>query len=205
MVELCFLLHENLRQWVRSQPANKLLYDFSTAFSLEILVQVVKDGRAASQTTLVVLLSHTNAGDQPLYSKRLLSPKFRIFEVDVMNNLSDRTKPGIRKPQSFKQNFEGATIPFVGKFGFIHVESDFSRLRLISFGRDELKLGMGIDKSANEPRACHPIHMNTFPRNPSATLKVLQLLFGLSCFSSRRAFLQSRVQSKDHALCALSP
>src|SRR5215471_18734443 len=101
MVELCFLLHENLRQWVRSQPANKLFYDFSTAFSLEILVEVVKDGRAASQTTLVVLLSHTNAGDQPLYSKRLLSPKFRIFEVDIVDNLGDRAKAGIQKSHSF--------------------------------------------------------------------------------------------------------
>src|SRR5215510_11338827 len=96
-------------------------------------------------------------------------------------------------------------IPFVGKFGFVHIESDFSRLRLISFRGDELKLGIGIDKAANEPRACHPVYMNTFTRNPGATLKVLKLLFGFSRFSSRRALLQPRVQSKDHALCALSP
>src|SRR5262249_52074601 len=96
-------------------------------------------------------------------------------------------------------------IPFVSKFGFVHIESDFSRLRLISFRRDELKLGMGIIKAATEPRACHPVHMNPFTRNPGATLKVLKLLFSFSTFSSRRAFLQSRVQSKDHALCALSP
>src|SRR5215468_11231372 len=73
-------------------------------------------------------------------------------------------------------------IPFVGKFGFVHIESDFSRLRLISFRGDELKLGIGIDKTANEPRACHPVYMNTFTRNPGATLKVLKLLFGFSRF-----------------------
>src|SRR5262245_47791973 len=95
MIDCSFLFHEDLRRSIRSHPVGKLPYDFSTAFSLEILVEVVKDGRAASQTTLVVLLSHTNAGDQPLYSKRLLSPKFRIFEVDIVNNLSNRAKPWI--------------------------------------------------------------------------------------------------------------
>src|SRR5262245_65918716 len=92
-------------------------------------------------------------------------------------------------------------IPFVRKFGFVHIESDFSRLRLISFRGDELKLGIGIDKAANEPRACHPVYMNTFTRNPGATVKGLKLLFGFRRFYSRRSLLQPRVHGKDLLLC----
>src|SRR5262249_56786670 len=152
MIDRSFLFHEDLRRSIGSHPVGKLPYDLSTAFSLEILVQVVKDSSSANQTFLIIFVSHRDPSYKPIYPCSFLPAKLRILEVDVMNNLSDRTKPGIRKPQSFKQNFEGATIPFVGKFGFIHVESDFSRLRLISFAGTDLNWASG----STNPRISHP-------------------------------------------------
>src|SRR4029450_2617505 len=88
---LCALSLALLRS-IRSHLVNKLLYDFSTAFSSEVLIKIVENRAPPLQADLIIFVSHCDAGDEPLDPNRVLPPELRILEIDVVNNLSDRDK-----------------------------------------------------------------------------------------------------------------
>jgi len=87
-------------------------------------------------------MSHADAGDQPLYSRRLLTAELRVLEINVVNDLSDGTESRISEPTPLHQNFQRAAIAFVREFGVKHVKAEFTSKRLVVFCRHKLEAGV---------------------------------------------------------------
>src|SRR4030095_5498981 len=112
LFELCFLIHQDLRRSLSSQPAKKLIYDLSTALSSEVLIKVVENRAPPLQAGLIIFVSHCDAGDEPLDPNRVLPPELRILEIDVVNNLSERAEAWIVDPCPLNQDLQCAAITF---------------------------------------------------------------------------------------------
>src|SRR6202008_435756 len=99
---------------------------FAALFSLEIFVQVSENGIATTQPDLVVLVSHSNSGNQPLDSKGLLTLKLRVLEIDVMYDFCYWSKGGIIHCCALDQNFQSAVVALVREFRLEHIEAQLA-------------------------------------------------------------------------------
>src|ERR1700752_1304579 len=93
----------------------------SATFPLEILVQVIKDSVATTQPGLVVLMSHSDSGNQPLDPNGLLTLKLRVLEIDVMHYLCDWAKSRIIDSSALDQNFQSAAVALMREFRLEHI------------------------------------------------------------------------------------
>src|SRR5262249_43948440 len=61
--------------------------------------------------------------------------------------------------------------------------------------RHEQEFGVGIDELADEPRACHPVHLYLLPLTPFHTIPPCRSHFAVTCRSSKRVTEPALVHS----------
>jgi hypothetical protein len=66
----------------------------------KVLVQVSEKGRGTLEARGIVFVRHGYPSNQMVNTDGFLSAKFRIFEVDVVNDLGDRVQRSICNPET---------------------------------------------------------------------------------------------------------
>src|ERR1700686_2794515 len=120
----------------------------AATFASEGLIQIVEHRNAAFEPLPVVLAEHRDTLDQPSDPAGLIPPKLAVFQVDIVDDLTDRRERRVGQAQPGQQHLERAAVALVGELGLEHVEPYFVRLRHIAFGRDELEPGLRIDEAS---------------------------------------------------------
>ncbi len=165
-------------------------------------MQVLKDRRGASQPRLILLVHGADSSDQPLDSRSFGPAEFAVLQIDVVDDLGDRSKSRVVQLQMLKQHLEGAAIAFVGEIGLEHVEADFPLLGLIPPRGNEFEFGLRIDKALNQPGACHPINVNSLARDPNASQILAARPGGLIVCRSIR--IHTGLETGDQSFCTLT-
>src|SRR5713226_3039572 len=163
-------------------------------------MQVLENRRGASQSRLVVLVHGADSGDQPPGS---FGPvEFAVLQIDVVDDLGDRSKSRLVELQTLEQHLEGAAIAFVSEIGLEHVKADFPFLRLIPSRGNEFEFGFGIDKAPDQPGARHPIDTNSLARDPNASA----IFAARRCrlIVSRSIRIQTRLETGDQPFSTLT-
>src|SRR5438093_2114116 len=88
-----------------------------------------------------------------------------------MDDLSDWRQCGVVDSDAVDQYLEGTMVSFVRELRFEHIEADLVGQRFIIFGSNKLEPGIRIDKTPNEPRARHAVHINSLARNPALSFE----------------------------------
>src|SRR5262249_2973647 len=160
----------------------------SFASSTEVGVEVIEERGSAGHALVVGRMCEADPGDDVLDSLRLRKAELGILEIDVVNDLCDRTERCVLNVEPIDEDLERATVPLVGVLRFEHVETQFACFRSVTFACDELETRVRIEKPPDEPAAGHPIDVNSFPRNPGAAADLCALSTGLGSvlFSSDR-------------------
>src|SRR5262249_31351742 len=150
------------------QPAPPVRHWWSSALSLEILVEIVEQGSAAFETRGVVLVRHGDPGHQAIDPGGLGAFELAVLEIDVVNDLRDRAEGRFLQVETFHQHLEGAVVAFMGVFRLEHVEAQLAALWPVAFSRYELEGCTRINETADEPRAGHSINVDACARHPGA-------------------------------------
>ena len=97
---------------------------------------------------------------------RFFAAEFFVFEVNVVNDLTDGVERRIGKTGSRQENFESAAVALMSEFGLEHIEAQLARLRGIAFARHELEPGILVNKTADEPGRCDPVDIHVLSGYP---------------------------------------
>lgn len=90
-----------------------------------------------------------------------------------MNDLGDLRQRRIVELEPPQQRLEGAAVALVRVLGLEHVESQLSRLRLVTLRRDELEARVGVDEALDEPCARDAVDEDALPRDPRPPVRPL--------------------------------
>src|SRR5262249_10841297 len=96
-----------------------------------------------------------------------------VLQVDVMNDLGDRTEGAVLEPRSRDEDLEGALVTVVGELRLEHVEADLARLGTIPAGGNELEPRVRVDEATDEPGARDPVDVDALPGDPRPTAQLL--------------------------------
>ena len=132
----------------------------------KVFVQRVEHGPAAREALLVVAMRRRYTRDQGVDASELLASELRVLQIDVMNDLRERTERGVVEPETRDEDLERAAVTIVRELGLEHVEADLTAFGTVTAGRHELELGAGIDEPPNQPGARDTVDVNALPRDP---------------------------------------
>src|SRR5437870_6816471 len=97
-------------------------------FLLVIDIQILQNCCSSPDATLIVAMSHSDAGHHHRDSRGFRPIELRLFQIDVMDNFSDRAKCGIVQAHAIDQDFERAAIALMCELGVEHIEAHLTVL-----------------------------------------------------------------------------
>src|SRR5205809_6981364 len=147
---------------------------------LVIDIQILQNCCSSRDAILIVAMSHSDAGDHHRDSRRFRPIELRLFQIDVMDNFTDRAECGIVQAHAVEQDFERAAIALMRKLGIEHVEAHLTVLWRVLLLGYEFEVRLWIDKTTDQPGACHPINVHACAGYPGP------VVIGLSAFWFRR-------------------
>ena len=103
---------------------------------------------------------------ESLEAECVLAAKFRVLEVDVVNDLGDRMEPRITQREAGEEHLERAAVALVRKLRVEHVEPELAWPGAVVLANDELEPRVRVDEPADEPAARHPVNVDALPGDP---------------------------------------
>src|SRR2546426_7875974 len=122
------------------------------------------------------LWRHRDPGNQAINPDGLRPPELSVLQIDVVDDLCDRTQGGVVYPEPGEQDLEGAEVALVRELGLEHVEAELASLGTVSLTRHELEPRIRVDDAPDEPGARDPIDVDALPSDPGATTKIFDPL-----------------------------
>src|SRR5215471_5745702 len=119
-------------------------------------MEIVEDRRASLEPSLVVCVCEGDALENAFDARFLRPLEFRIFQVDVVDDLTDRRQSRFIEACALGEHLERAAIAFMRELAAEHVEAELALARFVSLAGHELESRGRIDEAADEPRARHP-------------------------------------------------
>src|SRR5438552_14568734 len=138
------------------------------ALLLVVNINVLQNCCGAREAIAVVVMRHGDAGDHHGHPRHFRAIEFRLFQIDVVNDLGDGAHGRIVDAQALDQHLERAAVALVREFGIERVEADFVRFGRVVLSLHELEAGLRIDEAFDQPRAGHPVDVDAGACNPRA-------------------------------------
>jgi hypothetical protein len=169
----------------------------------EVLKELVKQRGTVLDPQSIVRVYQGQAGEHGGQASGLGSPKFLVFQVEVVNELCDGAQAGHLEREASAEHLEGALVPLVGVFGRKHVEAQLSSLGDVTFRGHELEARFAIDEASDQPRAGDAIDVNVSSRDPRPALQLARQAIGF-IGGRYRGRVQLRPKPRDDPLRRLS-
>src|SRR5258706_2968942 len=111
-------------------------------------------------------MRHGDAVDQVLEAGVVGAAVLLVLEIDVVDDLRDRTQGRVGELEALQEDLERADLALVGELAVEHVEAQLAGLVAILARRDELELRLRVDEAPDQPAARHAIDVDSAPAHP---------------------------------------